>query len=93
MINAHVNEMGIVMTFDSPTDNLPNDRLERLLDELKSHYIPSFYQYAKRLHVDVSHEGKMRVVIYFTPQTVTIDEAVIILNKWNINVFDVRGDR
>jgi hypothetical protein len=61
-----------------------------LLDELRSHYIPSFYQYGKRLHVDVSPEGKLSAVIYFTPQTVTMDEAIAILKKRNITVVDVR---
>jgi hypothetical protein len=89
MMTAHVNEMGIVLRF-SPANNLTHDEWEALLDELKSHYIPSFYKRDKRLHVDVSAEGKMRVVIYFTPQTVTLDEAIAILKKWNIEVFDVR---
>jgi hypothetical protein len=66
MIKAHVNEMGIVMRFDSPADNLSSQEWDTLLDELKSHYIPSFYQYEKRIHVDVSPEGKIRAVIYFT---------------------------
>jgi hypothetical protein len=91
MIKAHVNEMGIVMKLDSPADNLSREAWDALLDELKSHYIPSFYQYGKRLHVDVSAEGKMRAVIYFTPQTVTMDEAIAILKKRNITVFDVPG--
>jgi len=90
MIKAHVNEMGIVMRFDSPADNLSREAWEALLDELKSHYIPSFYQYGKRLHVDASPEGKLRAVIYLTPQTVTMDEAIAILKKRNITVFDVR---
>src|SRR6266436_2965054 len=90
MIKAHVNEMGIVMRFDSPADNLSSDEWKSLLDELKSHYIPSFYQYGKRLHVDVSAEGKLRAVVYFTPQTVTMDEAITILKRRNINVSDVR---
>ena len=90
MIKAHVNEMGIVMRFDSPADNLSREAWEALLDELKSHYIPSFYKYGKRLRVDVSAEGKLRAVIYFTPQTVTIDDAIAILKKQNIAVFDVR---
>lgn len=90
MITAHVNEMGIVMRFDSPADNLSREAWEALLDELKSHYIPSFYQYGKRLHVDVSAEGELRAVIYFTPQTVTLDDAIAILKKRNIAVFDVR---
>ncbi|HEV2380548.1 MAG TPA: hypothetical protein VG206_12230 [Terriglobia bacterium] len=90
MITAHVNEMGIVLRFDSLADNLSREAWEALLDELKSHYIPSFYQNGKRLHVDVSAEGKLRAVIYFTPQMVTMDDAITILKKWNIKVFDVR---
>jgi hypothetical protein len=90
MITAHVNEMGIVIRFDSFADNLSPQAWDTLLDELRSHYIPSFYQYGKRLHVDVSPEGKLRAVIYFTPQTVTMDEAIAILKKRKIAVFDVR---
>jgi hypothetical protein len=90
MITANVNNMGIVLTFDSPADNLTPEGWEALLDELKSHYIPSFYQYEKRLHVDVSPKGKHRAVIYLTPQTVTIDDAIGILKKRNINVVDLR---
>ena len=52
MITAHVNEMGIVMRFDTVADNLSPKAWETLLDELKSHYIPSFYQHEKRMHVD-----------------------------------------
>jgi len=91
MVTAHVNEQGIILRFDTPSENLSLDGWEQLLDELKSHYIPSFYQYKKRMHVDFGGDsGKMRVVIYFTPKTVTIDEAVAILKKRNINVADVR---
>ena len=86
MITAHVNEMGIVLRFDSPLDNPTREGWESLLNELKSHYIPSFYQYGKRLHVDVSAEGKHRAVIYFTDQTVTMDQAIPILEKRNIAV-------
>ncbi|HKC01384.1 MAG TPA: hypothetical protein VKD23_21550 [Terriglobales bacterium] len=89
-MTAHVNEMGIVLRF-YPANNLTHDEWERLLDELRSHYIPSFYQYGKRLHVDISPpEGQMRAVIYFTPQTVAMEEAIAILQRWNIQVFDVR---
>jgi hypothetical protein len=91
MITAHVNEMGIVMRFDSPLDILTREGWEELLDELKSHYIPSFYPHGKRLHVDVTPEGKTRAVIYFTPNTATIDEAIPILKKRNIQVVDVRN--
>lgn len=95
MVTAHVNEQGIVLRFDSLLENLSPDGWEQLLDELKSHYIPSFYQYGKRLHVDFEGvkgggENKLRAVIYFTPKTVTIDEAIAILRKRNIEVFDVR---
>lgn len=90
MITAHVNEMGIVLRFDAPGDNLSHEAWEALLDELKSHYIPSFYPYGKRLHVDATRDGRVRAVIYFTPQTVTMDDAIAILKKRNIEVFDVR---
>jgi hypothetical protein len=82
--------MGIVMRFDSPADNLSRDAWEGLLNKLKAHYIQSFYQYGKRMHVDVSAEGQLRAVIYFTPQTVTMGEAIAILKKQNIAVSDVR---
>ena len=90
MMTAHVNEMGIVLRFDSPLENLTPEGWESLLDELKSHYIPSFYPYGKRMSVDVSATGQMRGVIYFTPNTVTMDEAIPILKKRHIEVFDVR---
>jgi hypothetical protein len=88
-MTAHVNERGIVLRF-KPASNLTHDEWERLLNELRSHYIPSFYQTGKRLHVDVSADGQMRAVIYFTPQTVTVDEAIAILKRWQIEVHDVR---
>jgi hypothetical protein len=91
MITAHVNEMGIVLRFDSLSDNLSPEAWDQLLNELKSHYIPSFYQYGKRLHVDVGGDPpRTRAVIYFTDKTVTLDEAVSILKKRNITVLDVR---
>jgi hypothetical protein len=90
MITAKVNDMGIVLTFDSPADNLSRDGWEALLDELKSQYIPSFYRYGKRMHVDVSPEGKHRAVIYLTHKTVTVDDAIGILKKRNMNVVDLR---
>jgi hypothetical protein len=90
MITAHVNEMGIVLRLDAPSDNLSRDGWESLLDELKSHHIPSFYGYGKRMHVDVSETGQIRAVIYFTSDTVTIDQAIPILKKRSIRVFDAR---
>jgi len=104
MITAHVNKMGIVMRFDSPADDLSSEAWESLLDDLKSHRIASFYQYGKRMHTDVSADGKLRfvparkprstrrlrpILIYLTPKTATVDEAIAILRKRNIAVTDV----
>jgi hypothetical protein len=90
MITAQVNEMGIVMRLDAPSDNLSHDGWEELLNELKSHYIPSFYGYGKRMHVDASSTGQIRAVIYFTDKTVTMEQAIPILKKRNIKVVDAR---
>jgi hypothetical protein len=91
MITAHVNEMGIVLRFGSIADNFSHEAWDSLLNELKSHPIPSFYQNGKRLHLDWAGEGMLRAVIYFTPQTVTMDEAIPILEARGITVTDVRG--
>jgi len=72
-------------------DNFSPEAWDSLLDELKSHPIPSFYQAGKRLHIDWAGKGMLRAVIYFTPQTVTMDEAIPILKERGITVFDVRG--
>jgi hypothetical protein len=92
MIRAYVNERGIVLRFDSLADKPPTAEMEALLDELKSHYIPSFYQHGKRCYVDFfGGSGKLRIVIYFTSETVTMDEAIRILKKRNdIEIHDVR---
>jgi hypothetical protein len=90
MITAHVNEQGIVLRLSRLSDNLSHDDWEKLLNELKSHYIPSFYQYGKRLYVELDPNAGMRVVIYFTDKTVTMDEAIPILKKRNFEVHDVR---
>ena len=90
MIRAVVKNMGIVLNLDSPLDNPSPDSWNALLDALKSQYIPSFYQYGKRMHVDVSPEGKHRAVIYFTSHTVSVDEAIAILKNFNISIADVR---
>lgn len=91
MITAHVNEMGIVLRFGSPSENFSPREWDELLNELKSHYIPSFYGYGKRLHVDVRGDPPtVRAVIYFTDKTVTLDDAIAILKKHNVTVFDIR---
>jgi hypothetical protein len=81
------------MRFDSMADNLSSDQWTTLLDQLKSHYIPSFYQLGKRMHVDFSAAGGgMRAVVYLTPQTVSMDEAVRILRQRGMQVFDNNGN-
>jgi hypothetical protein len=85
---AHVNEEAIVLRFDS-IENLPSKEWDALLDELKSHHIPGLYPYGKRSSVDVSGP-KPRVVIYLTSETVTMDQAIAILKKRHIEVFDAR---
>jgi protein subunit release factor A len=90
MITAHVNEMAIVLRYPQ-SENLTHEQWETLLDELKSHYIPSMYQTGKRSYADFqAGSGQTRVVIYFTDKTVTMDDAIAILMKWKFEVFDVR---
>ena len=74
MIRAYINENAVVLQLDSLSDNLPTAEMSALLDELKSRYIPSFYQNGKRCAVDFGG-GKLRIVIYFTSETVTMDQA------------------
>jgi hypothetical protein len=90
VMTAHVNEQHIVLRFASIADNLSHDQWESLLDELKSHPIPSLYRDGERSAVSPAGQGVMQVTVYFTPQTVTMDESIPILKKWNIEVFDVR---
>lgn len=90
-MTAHVNEIGIVFRLVSLADNPSSEEWERLLDELKSHHIPSFYKYGRRMSVDADHNGRTRAVMYFTTKTVKVDEAIAILKERNITVFDVRG--
>jgi hypothetical protein len=90
MITAHVNEMAIVLRYPM-FENLSREQWETLLDELKSQFIPSLYQFGKRSHADSdASTGLSRVVIYLTDKTVTMDEAIAILKRWNFQVFDVR---
>jgi hypothetical protein len=90
MITAHVNELGIVFRGFNPLDQ-PADWWESLLDELKAHHIPSFHQYGKRMVVDMGASGGARGVVYFTPHTVSMDEAILILEKRGVKVYDVRS--
>jgi hypothetical protein len=96
MITAHVNDQGIVLRFSSLTENFSPETWEKLLDELKSEYLPGFYQIDKRMYV-ASGGGPqidalpaaLRVVIYFTPKTVDRSEAVGILSRYNVTVHDL----
>jgi hypothetical protein len=86
---AHVNKEQIVLVF-VPRDNLLHDEWELLLDELKSHHIPNLYPPGKRSHVDLEWEESSvkshRVLIYLTTKTVTMDEAIAILKRRNIEI-------
>ena len=90
MMTAHVNQEGIVLRF-SIADNLPTQQWEILLDQLKSTYLPSLYRTGKRLIV-VPEGNLTKAVIYLTPQTVTLDQAIDILHQWNMDVHDVRTE-
>jgi hypothetical protein len=88
MITAFVNETGINLCMDGLSDNLSREQWESLLDELKSQHMPGYYPQGKRSHISLSPTGQTNVVIYFTDETVTKDEAVTILKKWNFPVLD-----
>jgi len=89
-ITAHVNDQGIVLRYRYE-DNLPSEDWEVLLDDLKSHFVPSLYPTGRRCIVDPWVEGNgTRMTIYFTSGMVTFDEAVSILKRWNFSVNDVR---
>jgi len=91
MPTAHVNEMGIVFrkfnSFEQPTP-----WWNALLDELKAHHVPGLQQTGKRMSVDAGAPGGgFRGIVYFTPNTVSLDEAITILKKHGVEVYDVRG--
>ena len=45
------------------------------------------------MHVDFNAQGGgMRAVVYFTPQTVSMDDAIPILKKRGMEVSDVREE-
>ena len=80
---------GCVSGFN-PLDQ-PADWWESLLDELKAHHIPSFHQHRKRMVVNVGASGGVRGVVYFTPSTVSMDEAIVTLEKHRVKFYDVRS--
>jgi hypothetical protein len=91
MPTAHVNEMGIIFrkfnSFEQPTA-----WWDALLDELKVHHVPSLQQAGKRMTVDAGGSGGgFRGIVYFSPNTVSLDEAITILKKHGVEVYDVRG--
>jgi hypothetical protein len=93
MIRAHVNENGIVIRIDSLAENLSPEAWEALLDELKAHHVPSFHQNGKRMYIEASLQGTLKAVIHFTSETVSMEEAVAILRRRGIKVFDIREHR
>jgi len=92
MATAHVNELGIILRGFNSLDQ-PTAWWESLLDDLKSRHIPSFYRRGKRMFVDASGvNGAVRGVVYLTPNTVSADEAVTILERRGLDVYDARAD-
>jgi hypothetical protein len=90
VITAHVNELGIVLRIRH-ADNLSREQWEALLDELKSQHVPALYRIGERCIVDaLPGDQGTRMTIYLTPVTVSLGEAVMILEKWHFDVYDVR---
>jgi hypothetical protein len=91
MTTAHVNEIGIVFRRFDALQQTPA-WWDSLLNDLKAHHVPGLQMTGKRLTVDVSAGGGQRGIMYFTPSTVTMDEAIPILKKHGVEVYDVRGE-
>ncbi len=89
MMRAHVNDQAIVLHF-LPFENPSSEEWETMLDQLKSVHIPGYYQAGRRMQVLVDPEGRTRVLIFLTADTVTVDHAINILQGWNIDVHDER---
>jgi hypothetical protein len=91
MLTAHVNEIGIVLRGFHPQQT--PEWWESLLDELKAHHIPGLNPTGKRMTLDAGGPGgSIRGIINFSPNTVTMDESIPILEKHGIQVYDVRED-
>ena len=58
------------------------------MNDLKAHHVPGLQMTGKRLTIG---GGGHRGIMYFTPSTVTMDEALPILKKHGVEVYDVRG--
>jgi len=91
-MTAHVNEQGIVFRGHSPVEHT-GQWWNSLLDELKVKPLPGRYPAGARMFTDLgAPEGGMRSVVYFTPDTVGMDDAIEILTRYRIEVYDVRGE-
>jgi len=92
-MTGHVNEQGIVFRGHNPVI-YTGLWWNSLLDELKSQHLPGLYPAGARMMTDNSGlGGAMRSVVYFTPDTVGIDEAIQILTRHGVEVYDVRAAR
>lgn len=89
MATAHVNEMGIVFRKFNPIEHNPA-WWDSLLNELKAEHVPGLQQTGKRMTVDPLAPGGFAGIVYFTPNTVGLDEAIPILKKHRVDVYDVR---
>mgnify|MGYP001602649576 CR=1 FL=1 len=88
-MRAHANDHAIVIHF-LPSEEPSSEEWENLLDQLKSVNIPGYYEAGRRMRVLIDPEEKMRVLIFLTPETVSVDDALDILRRWNIEVHDER---
>jgi len=86
MATAHISEMGIVFRRLNPLQQTPA-WWDSVLNDLKAHHVPSLQKAGERLTTD-GHHG----IMYFTSSTVTADEAIPILKKHGVEVYDVRGE-
>jgi hypothetical protein len=93
MKTAHVSKKELVLHFDFG-DSLPPPHLKMLLDELKSQPILELYRPGMRSHSDFDRESKQtRVLIYLTPQMVSLYQAIEILRRWKFEVHDAETGR
>jgi hypothetical protein len=93
MKTAHVSKKEVVLRFNL-RDNLSPPHLNMLLDELKSQPILELYRPGMRSHSDFDRESEQtRVLIYLTPEMVSLHRAIEILRRWKFEVHDAETGR
>jgi hypothetical protein len=79
MLKAEVSDERIVL---SGYGHPPNEWWDALLNKLKSHHVPGRYQDGRRMWADAFGTA----MVYFTPDTVSVDEAVEVLKQTGFEV-------